>query len=97
MQFLGEVKKVQIDILFYVYNNTIVNDWICKVFDGCEISSSAPIIRSSLIDYEGCGFGRVIELKEGISLNQSASFLKQFLKLSNRINFFFYYLNDFNL
>ena len=73
--------------LFYtLFHSFVVNDWICDAFNKCKIISSVPILRSNLEGFDNCGFGRIIELSEAISLNQSAELLKQFFNIKNCTN-----------
>ena len=70
----------------------LVNDWITRAFLDFEISLLAPIIQSSIPEFENCGFGRIIELNEPISLDKAVSLLKDFLKLKHCKNKNFNYL-----
>lgn len=60
----------------------LVNDWISDAFG--KIQESAPIVRSLHAGFENCGFGRIIELSEPISLNTAVKALKAHLKLEKR-------------
>lgn len=79
----GSKLAMSIDGLIILISFSLVNDWICKSFENFKINSSVPIVRSAHQGYENCGFGRIIELGEAISLNQSVEVLKRFLKLEN--------------
>lgn len=61
----------------------IVNDWICKAFQSHKITNPTPIVQSNIVGFENCGFGRIIELENPISLYQAAELLKKYLKLKN--------------
>jgi len=82
--FLEEV-RLKLSVFRFRKLIFIVNDWICGAFINCKTSDPVPIVRSSIAGYENCGFGRIIELENPISLQHAAELLKKYLKLQNCI------------
>lgn len=67
-------------ILTRSYNLCVVNDWMTGAFDGL-FKDSIPIVPLKVDGGEGCGYGRLIQLSEKISLSDAISRIKSHFKL----------------